>query len=219
MRRGATAGAIGVLVVMVGGIGVAAAANGGSLTLGHSNTSSKTTTLTDTKGVPLSLVGPTDKQPLKVNSRKQVTHLNASLLGGKSAAELGTHGSGAQTPTDSIRAHALSTSPSTATEVATTATLAAGTYFVTASAETYETSGTLGTFCFVGPDSDYSDALQISGSSTEQGYATLSETLTVTLTSSQPLGEYCYTNDSSAQYYDGGIIAIAAVSTTSGSAS
>jgi hypothetical protein len=82
------AGAIGVLCLAVGSLGVATAANGGSLILGHRNTATKTTTLTDKHGTPLSLVGKKSKPPLKVNSSKRVKHLNASLLGGESASTL-----------------------------------------------------------------------------------------------------------------------------------
>jgi hypothetical protein len=72
LGRGTTAVAIGVLSVAVGGLGVAAAANGGSLTLGHSNSATKTTTLKDSKGTPLSLSGKKTSPPLKVNSSVKV---------------------------------------------------------------------------------------------------------------------------------------------------
>ena len=83
-----SAAVIGTLAVVVGGVGVATAANGGSLKLGHKNKATKTTTLTDKHGTPLSLVGKASQPPLKVNSSKQVAHLNASLLDGRSAAQL-----------------------------------------------------------------------------------------------------------------------------------
>ena len=98
--RSVVAGGIGVLCLVVGGLGVATAANGGSLVLGHHNSATSTTTLKDGKGTPLSLVGKKSKPPLKVNSSKQVAHLNASLLGGQSASALRTTGSGAITPTN-----------------------------------------------------------------------------------------------------------------------
>ena len=81
LRSGVAVGAIGALSIVVGGLGVATAANGGSLILGHSNSATSTTTLTDPDGTPLSLVGKSSKPPLKVSSSAQVPHLNASLLG------------------------------------------------------------------------------------------------------------------------------------------
>jgi hypothetical protein len=89
-------GGIGVLTLVVGGLGVAVAANGGSLTLGHSNTATSTTTLQDPQGTPLSLVGKKSKPPLKVNSSKEVKHLNAAEVGGLSASQLKVNGSSAQ---------------------------------------------------------------------------------------------------------------------------
>jgi hypothetical protein len=97
LGRGTTAVAIGVLSVAVGGLGVAAAANGGSLTLGHSNSATKTTTLKDSKGTPLSLSGKKTSPPLKVNSSVKVKHLNADEVDGLSAGKLATSGSGVQT--------------------------------------------------------------------------------------------------------------------------
>jgi hypothetical protein len=86
--RSVVAGAIGMLCLAVGGLGIATAANGGSLVLGQHNTATSTTKLADSNGSPLSLVGKKSKPPLKVNSSKQVKHLNASLLGGESASRL-----------------------------------------------------------------------------------------------------------------------------------
>jgi hypothetical protein len=86
--RSVVAGVIGTLCLAVGGLGVATAANGGSLVLGHHNTATSTTTLKNDRGTPLALVGKKSKPPLKVNSSKQVKHLNASLLDGESASTL-----------------------------------------------------------------------------------------------------------------------------------
>jgi hypothetical protein len=80
--------AIGVMTVAVSGLGIADAANGGSLRLGHSNAATKTTTLKDSKGTPLSLVGKASKPPLKVNSKKLVSKLNAQFVGGKPVSQL-----------------------------------------------------------------------------------------------------------------------------------
>jgi hypothetical protein len=63
--------------------------------LGHHNSATKTTTLTDKKGTPLSLVGKTSKPPLKVNSSTLVKHLNAAKVGGFTATQLRGLGSAA----------------------------------------------------------------------------------------------------------------------------
>jgi hypothetical protein len=87
-RNGVAAGAIGVLALGVGSVGVATAANGGSLLLGQSNTATHTTTLTDTSGPALSLKTKSGKAPLLVNSKGLVKHLNANLLDGVTATTL-----------------------------------------------------------------------------------------------------------------------------------
>jgi hypothetical protein len=137
---------IGVLAVVVGGLGVATAANGGSLTLGHHNSATKTTTLTDKKGTPLSLVTKKGKPPLKVNSKGLVKHLNASLLGGKSAAQLQAIASAAagelvingSTPIKTITLPVGTAGPDgpalSPVLIASTATLDPGTYIVNAQA-------------------------------------------------------------------------------------
>lgn len=80
--------ALGVAIVAVGGAGVAKAAGGGPVIAGHSNTSAKTTTLKSKHGPALSLKskhGPA----LKVNNSKLVPKLNAQLLDGQSASQIG----------------------------------------------------------------------------------------------------------------------------------
>jgi hypothetical protein len=143
--RGLAAGAIGVLTVAVGSIGIATAANGGSLTIGHANTATSTTSLKDTHGTPLSLVAGKGKAPLAVNSKTLVKHLNADELDGLSASRLGVTASGAQAfarfgsgPSPSFIVLPIATGKNfagvTPVAIAKTAKLAAGTYFVSASA-------------------------------------------------------------------------------------
>jgi len=214
---GAAVGAIGLLSLTIAGAGIAAAANGGSLILGHSNTATATTTLRDSHGTPLSLVGKGSAPPLKVSSSKQVNHLNASLLGGESAAQLATHGSGAQLPSAlTYDGETLSTAYSASTKIAATSELSPGTYFVSASALVSE-STTAGDFCFVGETANYTGALQASGTQST-GFSSLGETLVVTLSSPATLGEYCYTSGTDALAHQGGIYAIAVGHYTPGSA-
>jgi hypothetical protein len=207
LRRGIAAGTIGGLALAVGGLGVATAANGGSLTLGHSNSATATTTLKDRKGTPLSLVGKATVPPLKVNSSKQVAHLNASLLGGKSARALSTRGSGSETSPAVNNGVRLSTMIHFATRIASTARLSAGTYYVSASAWTRD-GGSSGVICFIGSDSDYDHAY---GLSETPGAVYQSEALTAVVTLKTPtkIGEYCTgAGDAGSLAYDAGIFAI-----------
>jgi hypothetical protein len=211
-----TVGAIGVLSLTVASMGIATAANGGSLVLGHANTATKTTTLKDKKGTPLALVGKKSKPPLTVNSSKQVAHLNASLLGGQSATGLATSGSAAVFGINGDIT--LSQGNTDATLIASTTKLSAGTYFLSASAETKDENlkTTLGVRCFVGPTSDYSDAIVVSGSDSF-GVQTQSETAVVTLSAPATLGEYCYSaSTDTAEAFGGGIFAIKVAHATIG---
>jgi len=75
-------------IVAVGCIAIptgAYAANGGSWLLGRSNSESATTTVTHSGGTPLSLNAKSGYAPLKVNSSKVVTNLNADKVDGYSA--------------------------------------------------------------------------------------------------------------------------------------
>ena len=125
--RSAAAGAIGMLCVVVGGIGIATATNGGSLVLGQSNSATHTTTLKDTKGSPLSLVTKKSKPPLTVNSKALVKNLNAGELGGLSATQLST-GSGVQ-----FKINLQSASPKVVVLAQPTGTIPAETFFPRAS--------------------------------------------------------------------------------------
>jgi hypothetical protein len=89
LSHGMTAGAIAVLSLAVGGVGIAAAANGGSLMLGRANHATSTTTLADSHGTALSLVAGKGMPPLKVNSKALVKNLNAERVDGLSASSLG----------------------------------------------------------------------------------------------------------------------------------
>lgn len=72
------------LVILLGG--VAAAATGGNLKLGASNTADKKTVLQNTgTGPALQLTSKSGQPPLSVGNTVQVPKLNASLLGGKAA--------------------------------------------------------------------------------------------------------------------------------------
>jgi hypothetical protein len=208
--RGVGAGVLGLGIVAVLGVGVADASNGGSLTLGHTNSATATTTIKDTHGTPLSLDGKTSKPPLKVNSSKEVAHLNAAAVGGKSASALQTSGSdghlytykGITLPIE----HAL---PLDGVLVAQTATLAKGTYFVNEWASVDSTGISSGdtTHCFVGPNTNLLDAYAESDAAAD-GYESLNTSWPVTLTSSGTISEYCMTQATSAILYGAAVTAI-----------
>jgi hypothetical protein len=73
---------IGGVVALVLGSGTAYAATGGTFVLGRANKATTLTTLTNTAGTPLSLVGKTGAAPLKVASSTKVANLNADKLDG-----------------------------------------------------------------------------------------------------------------------------------------
>jgi hypothetical protein len=209
LYRGVAAGAIGVLSLTVGGLGVATAANGGSLRLGASNHATKTTTLTDRKGTPLALVGRTSKPPLTVNSSKEVAHLNAAKVGGRTAASLETTGSAAQfrhTGNNLFTGISLGTLASP-TQVALTAPLKVGTYYLHASAETAVETGSGSITCDIAPTSQHSNQLA-TGAETTTSYSTESEDTVLAVTSPQTYAEYCYASQNDAVYFEGGIYAL-----------
>jgi hypothetical protein len=81
-------GTLASCLAVVLGSGVAVAASDGELWLGRANTATRTTTLTDTAGVPLSLRTRKGSAPLAVNSRVKVSNLDADLLDGLDARAL-----------------------------------------------------------------------------------------------------------------------------------
>jgi hypothetical protein len=191
LTRGIAVGALGALCLGVATVGVATAANGGSLILGHGNSATKTTTLTDHDGTPLALVGKTSKPPLTVNSSKEVAHLNSALLGGKSATALSTYGSGAQI--NSFEPGTLSDTYTAATVVASTATLATGTYYVDATAVVDGSTGGFGE-CAVGMSPNLSnDPTQGGGDipGTTRAFVQAAETAVIKLTHAAKINEYC----------------------------
>jgi hypothetical protein len=184
--------AIGVTVLtLVGGLGVATAANGGSLILGHHNKATSTTTLKDGQGIPLSLVGKKSEPPLRVNSSKEVKHLNAAEVGGRAASQLGAHGSSAQLkfdPAGPPRVVALeppTTSGSTTTfhptAIVSTAVLRAGTYAATATALASNA------YCWI----DKTAAAGAHNVGFAVSLASVAETATVKVSKGQRIHEYC----------------------------
>ncbi len=142
--RPATAAVL-ALTVIFAGAGIAGAANGGALILGRSSHESSVTSLVTSRGAALSLSAPKGKAPLSVNRSVQVRNLNAEYLGGLSAASLKlTGGDGFTSPEADI-----ALSHDVYTRVAETGSVAAGTYYVQASALVDLTVGDTGGFCTI----------------------------------------------------------------------
>jgi hypothetical protein len=75
-----------VAAVVLGGGGVALAATGSPLILGHSNKAGKITKIVDRRGTPLGLTAKAGRAPLKVNTGTKVTNLNADTVDGWTSA-------------------------------------------------------------------------------------------------------------------------------------
>jgi len=178
------------------------------------NTATKTTTLKDGHGTPLSLIGKKSKPPLKVNSSKLVTHLNASLVGGLSASQLSSGSAKATAPEVGTT---ISSNDSTATWVVSTARLHAGTYYVNAVA-VLDAVTTDGAFCFVALKAAKPVGLQFGGNYVQQ-LETATEALPVVVPAGRSVGEYCYDNDfnTGSSMFSAGIAAIKIGHPTAGS--
>ena len=74
--------AIAACAIVVSGAGVGYAANGGSFLLGRVNDETQTSTLRNSAGTPLKLVGPSANAPMVVSSNAKVNRLNADLVDG-----------------------------------------------------------------------------------------------------------------------------------------
>jgi hypothetical protein len=81
-RKFASVAVLGTAIVLVGSLGIASAATGGTFILGKTNFARTTTVLKDSTGVPLSLFAPAGKAPLTVNRGVKVANLNADKLDG-----------------------------------------------------------------------------------------------------------------------------------------
>ena len=96
MYRPAPATVISLIALVFAMSGTAVAATGGNFLLGSSNTATKVTALSNTKGTALSLSSTSTTPPLTVGNSVQVPNLNASELGGRtSSAFLPTNGTAA----------------------------------------------------------------------------------------------------------------------------
>jgi hypothetical protein len=196
-----------VAAVVLGGAGVASAANGGNFILGHNNTETLRSNLSNSNGTPIQLNASPGNPPLKVNSSVQVPNLNASEVGGLSSSKLVAGGDGFTEPNTNT---AIS---DTVTEVTSTGALAAGTYYVTATALLFVATGDDEGYCYIAKGSTGS-ALSYGGAA-QEGFLTAAETLAVSVTAGDTLQEWCYTNGTNGSHaYNAGITAIRVLSSS-----
>lgn len=88
LPRGVAPYLIGFAAITVALSGTAVAATAKQVVLGHHNTAKKVTTLKDSHGTPLVLIGRKTKSPLSVSNGVVVPSLNASTLAGVTASQL-----------------------------------------------------------------------------------------------------------------------------------
>jgi hypothetical protein len=195
------------LALIIGAAGFADAATGGNFLLGKTNSDNATSVLTDSSGVPLSLNAPSGKAPLSVNSTLQVNRLNAQYVGGQSAKQLqATGGVGLTAPAVNIP---LPTETTVA--VAATGALAAGTYYVSATAMLY-VDGTSPVYCRVnGAPTNW-------GGGSGANFIQAAETTEVTVPGNTVLAEVCYAYGTNQDAYDAAITAIRITSSSAGTA-
>jgi hypothetical protein len=183
------AAALGVVGVVVGGLGIASASSGGVFILGEHNSAMSTTTLNSSKGPALALKSRHGKPPLTVNSKAEVKHLNAAMVGGSTASSLKTSGSGAATHYPLNVDANVGTTP---VLVASTAKLKKGTYYVVATAMVEVPNSETG-MCAVSTSDLTKSSHPLGQSGTAQaGIGTLSETLPLKVASGAKIGEYCW---------------------------
>lgn len=213
-NHSATAIVIGVLAVSVSGVGIAAAGNGGSLRLGHHNSATKTTKLSDSKGTPLSLKAGHGKPPLAVNSSKQVKHLNASLLGGSSASSLQTSGSHAETDYPPNKIGNVAT---TATPVVATAKLTKGLYYVTADAFVDNSPTSNAVYCLL-TRFNYAGSDNVFGTvgTTAEGFQTITDTAAIIVKAGDRVTYYCMSSPGDTTLFNADLTAIRVDSSTRG---
>jgi hypothetical protein len=196
------------LALVFGGVGVAGAATGGNFILGKANSETTLASLNNSNGTPLKLIAPSNAAPLKVSNSNLVSGLNSQFVGGLSASQLATGGDGFTQPTTDTSLE------QTAVEVASTGALAAGTYYVNATALLNVASGDSFGFCYIARGSDTA-AVSYGGATQQQGWLQAAETAAVSIVSGDTLQEWCYSGGTNGSFaYDTGITAIRVLSSS-----
>ena len=184
----AAAGAL-TLAFVIGGAGLADAATGGTFILGQANKETSTASLTSSHRAPLSLSAPAGTAPLAVNRAVMVKNLNANFIGGRTASQLTVTGG------DGIRTTAIGLT-GTQVEVAGTGKLAAGTYYVTATAWVDLAAGDDYGLCYIAKGSAPFAQLTTGGGNSPGGHLQAAETLAVRVKAGDSLQEWCYSGGS-----------------------
>lgn len=172
--------------VLLGGFGIADAATGGAFILGRGNSEAATSALSSSRGTPLSLSAPKGKAPLAVNRNVEVRNLNAEYVGGLSASAIRPSGG----DDFAIPGSNIDLPPLADASVAVTGRLAAGTYYVTATAELALATGDPFGSCVVTLNNDLNHPLQM-GAQSGGPKVTVAETLAVSVPRNGRLQEYC----------------------------
>jgi hypothetical protein len=190
------------LALVLGGTGLASAANGGGFILGSANTETATASLANSKGTPLSLSAPSGKAPFAVNRNVQVSNLNAQFTGGLSSAQLqATGGDGVKLPNSDIFIDR------SGERVTQTGPLPAGTYYVTASALLNVSAGDKSGICWLARASEPT-AIVSSGGENHEGLVQAAETAAMAVQAGDSLVEMCQTSGSGSIVFNAGITAV-----------
>lgn len=193
--------------VVLGGAGVASASNGGNFILGQTNQETSTSYLNNSTGTPLKLNAPANAAPLKVSNSNLVSGLNAQLVNGMSASQLATGGDGftgpaTDTPIDINQE-----------EVASTGSLAAGTYYVTGTALLQVASGDSDGFCYITKGSSGNPVNW--GGAGQTGFVQASETAAIKVNAGDTLQEWCESGGTGGSVaWDAGITAVRVLSSS-----
>ena len=196
------------LVLVFGGVGIAAAQTGGNFILGKENDETSEAYLNNSNGVPLKLVAPANVAPLRVSNPMMVSNLNAQFVGGQTASDLeSSGGNGATGPTTPIN-NSVGSSGQKGADVAFTGGLPAGEYYVTATALLNIVTGDGYGYCYIALSPSPGVALQLGGASIS-GEFTAAETIALSVPQGDALQEWCYSGGNNGSFvYNAGINAI-----------
>ena len=199
------------LAVVAGGAGIAQAATGGTFILGHANSETSKATLSNSRGTPLALSAPRNTAPLSVNRSTMVTNLNSQLVGGLSAASLKATGGDGFTSSNAD----IPLNGDTFSRVTQTGKLAAGNYYVSASAVINLAPGDTAGNCFIERSGSLGGFFQ-EGSASGSGFVEVSETLAMAIHKGERIIEACGAtgNAGGSEAISGGIIAIRVLSSS-----
>lgn len=200
---------IGAGFFLLAGGTAAGAATGASFILGKANSETAQASLKNSTGTPLKLTAPANAAPLKVSNSNLVTGLNAQYLSGMTETGLAvTGGEGFTAPATNAP---IGLTP---TVVASTGTLAGGTYYVSATALLDVAPNDSSGMCAIATGSAPGHPLNWSLEK-QTSYFTVAETAAVTVSAGDTLEEVCQAgNNNGSVASDAGIIAIRVLSSS-----